>query len=155
MLRPYNTTDRTACIQIFKGNCPEYFDMSELEFFEMWLDGQDEGRNAYKVSTAEKYFVVEEEGKIIGCGGYYAVSDEMRAGMAWGMIHRDFHKQGFGEKLLQFRLDAIRESYPEHKILLDTSQRTYGFFERFGFVVTKITPDGFAEGIDKYDMVRR
>ncbi len=45
MLHPYTPTDRTTCLQIFKGNCPVYFDMSELEGFEMWLDGQDEGRN--------------------------------------------------------------------------------------------------------------
>lgn len=75
------------------------------------------------------------------------------ATMAWGMIHRDFHKQRGGQQLLEFCLDEITKDHPNHNISLGTSQYTFPFFEQFGFKVTQITPDGYAKGIDKYDML--
>jgi len=46
VIRPYIAKDRTACIQIFKSNNPQYFDDSELADFELWLDAQDQRRVA-------------------------------------------------------------------------------------------------------------
>ncbi len=108
---------------------------------------------AYRNSTVEKYFVIEKEKKVIGCGGFYIVSENLIASMAWGMIHHDFHKLGMGQKLITFRLDEIKKAYPNHNISLNTSQHTFRFFERFDFKVTTITSDGFAIGIDKYGML--
>ncbi len=45
MIRPYVAEDRSACIQIFKSNCPQYFANSELIDFEVWLNGQDQKKN--------------------------------------------------------------------------------------------------------------
>jgi len=153
MIRTYLPEDRASCLKIFKSNCPKYFDISELNDFEIWLNGQDHQKMAYRNSKVENYFVIQNDDDVIGCGGYYIVPDTPKAGMAWGMIHHDFHKQGLGQILFRFRLDEIKKTYPRNDISLCTSQHTFRFYERFGFKVTKITNDGFAKGIDKYDML--
>jgi predicted GNAT family N-acyltransferase len=153
MIRPYLAEDRIACIQIFKSNSPQYFDNSELTDFELWLNGQDQKILAYRNSKVEQYFVIEEENKVVGCGGYYIITDTLIANMAWGMIDHSWHKQGLGHQLFKFRIDEIKKAHPNHSISLNTSQHTFPFFERFGFKVTKITKDGFANGMDKYEML--
>jgi len=153
MIRPYLAKDKETCIEIFKNNCPKYFVDAELKDFEVWLNGQDQNKLAYRNSNVEKYFVIEKEKEIIGCGGFYIASDNLLASMAWGMIHHDFHKLRFGQELFTFRLDKIKNDFPNHNISLSTSQHTYRFFERFDFKVIKITTDGFGIGMDKYDMI--
>ncbi|MEZ4737035.1 MAG: hypothetical protein R3E79_58900 [Caldilineaceae bacterium] len=37
--------------------------------------------------------------------------------------------------------------------MLNTSQHSYGFFEKVGFVVESIVENGFAEGLHEYKMV--
>lgn len=153
MIRTYVPRDRTSCLEIFKSNCPQYFDLSELNDFKIWLTGQDHQKTAYRNTKIENYYVIQKEEELIGCGGFYVASDTPSASMAWGMIHHDFHKQGLGQLLFQFRIDEIKKAYPKNDILLNTSQHTFRFFERFGFEVTKITADGFATGMDKYAML--
>jgi ribosomal protein S18 acetylase RimI-like enzyme len=36
---------------------------------------------------------------------------------------------------------------------VDTTQFSYGFFERFGFKTTKITEDFYEKGMHRYDMI--
>lgn len=152
MIRTYEPKDREACLHIFSSNCPLYFDKSEYKDFEVWLNAQDTKSLAYGNTKVEKYYVIEKEDKIVGCGGYYIVSDSLKASTAWGMIHCDYHKQGLGKQLFEFRLEEIKKTFPNHQILLATSQHTFGFFEQFGFKVTKIIPEGFGKEIDRYDM---
>lgn len=153
MIRPYLNTDRTACLQIFKGNCPQYFDLAELTGFERWLTGQDQNKLAYQHTEVEKYFVIEAEKQVVGCGGYYLAAASPTASMTWGMIHADFHKQGLGQQLFQYRLEELHAAYLNHEIALDTSQHTFRFFERFGFEVTSIKPNGYGVEMDRYDML--
>jgi hypothetical protein len=37
-------------------------------------------------------------------------------------------------------------------VQLGTSQHSKEFFARFGFQTTRVTPDGYAPGLDRYDM---
>lgn len=39
-----------------------------------------------------------------------------------------------------------------HAVELDTSQHTRGFYERVGFRVERVVPDGYAPGLDRCDM---
>ncbi len=50
------------------------------------------------------------------------------------------------------RIKIAKETPNLAEVVLSTSQRTHGFYARHGFVVTKITPDGFGPGLDCYDM---
>ena len=48
--------------------------------------------------------------------------------------------------------DYIKNNFSGVEIYLDTSQKTYKFFEKFGFVVEKISKNGYGVGLDRYDM---
>ena len=72
--------------------------------------------------------------------------------MTWGLVHNSFHKQGIGKSLLLHRIAAIRVVCPQCCIGLDTSQHSYPFFQKLGFVVTKITRDYYGKDLDRYDM---
>lgn len=72
--------------------------------------------------------------------------------MVWGMVERELHGFRLGSILTQARL-TLASSIPDiTKIELSTSQYTNGFYERFGFVLSKITPNGFGPGLDRLDM---
>ncbi len=152
-IRKYKPDDRSKCLEIFKSNCPTYFDPTEIEGLENWLNGQDTGQITYQTSEADFFFVSEFKEKIMACGGFYAVKGKLNANRVWGMVHKNYHRQGFGKQLFQFRVDQINNLFPQHAISLDTSQHTYNFFEQLGFSVVKITQDGYGPGLDRYDMI--
>jgi predicted GNAT family N-acyltransferase len=58
-----------------------------------------------------------------------------------------------GKHLLEHRLNEIKTYYPEFPVVVDASQHTFGFFEKFGFVVAKITENAYAKDLHKYDML--
>lgn len=152
MIRPYKPSDRNACLEIFESNCPKYFDQSERVYIERWLDAQDAGEPTYPNSAGDHYFVLEVDGRVIACGGFYLRKEEHTANIAWGMVSSYFHRQGYGRKLFQYRLNEIERHRPGAKIVLDTSQHTFGFFEKMGLKVQSITKDGYGTGLDRYDM---
>ena len=88
----------------------------------------------------------------IACGGYGLNKTKTKAGLSWGLVHRRYHNQGYGSHSLKYRLHHIKSDYPDIEIHLDTSQHTYQFFEKFGFIIEQITKNGYGEGLDKYDM---
>lgn len=154
IIRSYTSRDHAACIELFNGNTPKYFDPSELTDFESWLRGQDDGKLAYKQTGEEFYFVVEIENKIVACGGFYIPKEGFEASLTWGMVASDRHRQGLGKTLLLHRIQEIETHFPQYSIVLDTTQFSYPFFEKHGFRITKITPDFYGQGMDRYDMIR-
>ena len=151
-IRPYQREDRAACIAIFESNTPLYFDASELAYLENWLTGKDEGRHSYKENADERFYVGVINGTVVGCGGYYVPTGQQRGHMVWGMVDRQYHKRGIGNELLVFRINEIRRLFPGYAITLDTSQHTYTFFMKLGFIVTKVKKDCYGPGLDRYDM---
>ena len=152
MILTYSAPDHAACLDIFQSNCPLYFMPDELEGLQLWLGGQDRQTLAYRNTSADHFFVLEEGGKVLGCGGYYIVKDEPIANLVWGMIHAQHHKKGYGTQLYQYGLQHIHQNYPTHQLIMDTSQHTYGFYEKMGVKVSAITKDSYGEGLDRYDM---
>jgi len=55
--------------------------------------------------------------------------------------------------LTEARIAAARGTPGVARGILNTSQHTQGFYARFGFEAEKVTPDGYAPGIDRWDMV--
>ena len=70
------------------------------------------------------------------------------------MVDRNYHKNGFGRRLTEFRIQKITTIYPELDILLNTTQNTFKFYEKFGFKITKTTKDYYGLGLDRYDMIK-
>ncbi len=141
-IREYKEEDRNSCLEIFDSNCPKYFAVAEKILFINWLDKKDR----------EKYYVLTVADKIIACGGIYKDKKEYLAGLAWGMVHRNFHKKGYGKQLTMFRIEKLNHEFPDITHKVETSQHTFGFYELMGFKTTDIVKDGFANGLDKYVM---
>ncbi|MCA9836604.1 MAG: GNAT family N-acetyltransferase [Trueperaceae bacterium] len=136
MIRPYRKDDFASCLELIRANTPPYFDPSEEADFAQFLG-----------EAREPYFVLVKNGLILACAGY-AFNKWGEAHLAWGMVKPDFHKQGYGSQLLRYRLNLLKDK----TVLLDTSQHTYRFFEKFGFVTENITQDGYGPGLHRYDM---
>lgn len=151
-IRKYKTTDQEACMKIFKTNVPKYFTLEEVDEFERFL---------IKLSDPEAtdnppYFVMELENTLIGCGGFgdkKGIDGTDAITFVWGMVDRSYHKQGYGEQLLRFRLTEIPLYFPNKQVILDTTQFSYTFFEKYGFKTVKITENSYGEGMHRYDMV--
>lgn len=128
---------------MFDSNVPDYFALTERRQFEQFLE-----------ESTDPYFVLLDPSDIVAaCGG---IAEEPHAGLyslTWGMVRRDMQRQGYGSRLVKERLLCIRE-YRGAWVRIDTSQHTRAFYERHGFFVVGCRPDGYAPGLDKYEMVR-
>lgn len=152
LIRPYESSDYDACIVAFESNMPKYFLPQELPDFTNWLDKYQNG-GPYHVEGEAAYFVIEEDGLLIACGGVFIEPQNNLAGMVWGMVDNRLHKRGIGKKFLLFRIEYIRNHCPSCRIKLDTTQHSYPFFEKYGFSIVKYTENGYAEGMHRYDML--
>jgi ribosomal protein S18 acetylase RimI-like enzyme len=140
-LRAYTKADRQSCLAVFDSNVPMFFTAPEKVEFERFLD-----------SLPGPYFVVEGSGRVSGCGGYAIVGSEGRADLCWGMVLRSRQGIGLGRLLLEGRLQAATADPVVRVVTLNTSQHTTGFYERLGFRISKIIPDGYSPGLDRCEM---
>lgn len=155
IIRPYTPADKPGCIAAFKSNMPRFFAPEELEDYDSWLNALAERGERAHENGIENYYVVEENGEVIGCGGFFADPVKQEAFMAWGLISNAHHKRGLGKELFRYRINAVRSICPQCTIILDTTQHSYLFFEKFGFRVTKITQDSYGPGLHRYDMEQK
>lgn len=140
--RAYAQADRAACLALFDGNTPAFFAEVERGDFATFLD-----------QAGKSYFVMEDEGRIVACGGYEADhTDATLACFCWGMVACDMHRKGLGERLARERLTRIAADRRYRGVILDTTPMSRGFFERLDFTAVKATPDGYAPGYDRIDM---
>ncbi len=89
---------------------------------------------------------------VVSCGGLTIDMTRRRASLSWGMVDRKLHGQRLGSRLTQVRLTLARSIPGLVEVALSTSQHTYGFYEGFGFSLSKVTPNGFGPGLDRLDM---
>lgn len=138
-IRKYSSRYRAQCIEAFESNIGQCFDSSERAEFIEYLDA---------LSESSEYYVCLESGseKVLGCGGIGLKPSV--ASLAWGLVHENFHGQGIGTQLTDFRLSYLKRNTSIHKVKIETSQHTKGFYEKRGFTVTKTAPNGFGAGID-------
>lgn len=141
-IQVYTPINRNSCLSIFDSNCPKFFAVEERALFNSFLDNKN----------LDEYYVLKDDAVVIACGGIFFDTKENCAGLAWGMVHRSFHKKGYGKQLTLFRIEKLMEQFPEVLHKVDTSQHTFGFYESLGFKTMAIIKDGFAPGLDKYVM---
>lgn len=139
---PYTPDFREDCLAIFHSNLPKFFAEDELELFDKFLD---------EVIPAD-YYVVLIDGRPVACGGIFFDKRNNEAGLAWGMVSVLYHRKGIGKLLTAFRIALLKKRYPDKTLKIETSQHTAGFYEKNGFSIVDILPDGFGQGIDKYTM---
>ncbi|MBB4801735.1 GNAT family N-acetyltransferase [Flavobacterium aquidurense] len=138
----YKSAFKTSCINIFESNRPKFFAEGELELFEKYLDQVTDGY----------YFVVKEENQIIACGGIFFDKSTDSGGLSWGMVHKKYHGKGIGLSFSNYRIKELQRKFPNKSYIIETSQHTAKFYEKIGFKLNNIVPNGFGDGIDKYTM---
>lgn len=143
--RPYASTDLLACLTVFDGNVPDFFAPTERAEFQAHLRDLAE--------PAPDYLVLTHAGAVVGCGGVSLGEQHGDARLVWGMVAREWQGRGLGRRLLQERLALARGFAGLRTVSLSTSQNTRGFYERAGFILTGVVPDGFGAGLDQCDMV--
>ena len=145
MIRAYSKSDKPEVIKLMQLNTPKYFDPSEeIEFID-YLDNK-----------IEDYFVVLRKSKIVGAGGINYFPDENTSRISWDIIHPDFQGKGVGKELTQYRIEFIMmNSKKIELIIVRTTQLTYKFYKKMGFVLDKIEKDFWAKDFDLYQMVMR
>ncbi|MEL6875956.1 MAG: GNAT family N-acetyltransferase [Pseudomonadota bacterium] len=142
VVRDYQVTDKAACLSLFDGNVPEFFDASERDMFSGFLDAPE-----------GDYFVIEMEGRVCGCGGIVR-EDRGQARFTWGMVDNSLHGAGLGRLLAEYRLQVIEAAGDYSEAELFTTHRVAPFFAKFGFETRGVEKDGFAPGMDKVQMIR-
>ncbi|MGJ1433633.1 GNAT family N-acetyltransferase [Sphingobacterium spiritivorum] len=140
-IREYKADDQSSVIGLLRLNTPEYFSSEEeLDLIH------------YLQHEIDHYYVVESNGLIIGCGGINFAEDKTVGKISWDILHPDFQGQSIGSALLKYRIKELQQTYHIQKITVRTSQLVYRFYEKNGFVLTKIAKDYWAPGYDLYSM---
>ena len=140
--REYTTADRDECLHVFRSNVPKFFRDHEQPDFEAFIDAGE-----------CPYFVIEESGTVVGCGGYGVRTVSDHADLCWGMVDQSRHGQRLGEFLLLLRLSEILRDPGIKAVRLATSQLTDGFFQRYGFAVCLRQENAIADGLDEVEML--
>jgi predicted GNAT family N-acyltransferase len=141
-LRPYTEADLEAVVEIFRSNIPKYFG-----------PGEEPGLRDFLSSTrGENYYVGDIEGTLIAAGGV-AVNENQTVSLCWGMVRADHLGTGLGRELTEYRIGKAKEIFGGLPLFISTSQHTQGFYEKFGFRLTKHERDGFGPGIDICEML--
>jgi GNAT superfamily N-acetyltransferase len=141
-VRPYRRNDQDACVAIYESNTPEYFDLHDRADLIAFLD-----------DLPGPYFVCTVPGRgVAACGGYYVQPEAGLAGLTWGMVHRDLHRQGIGRHLLEYRLSQIRAIPTIRTVRARTTQVSEPFFRRCGFIPSMVRPAGFGPGLDLVEL---
>lgn len=143
IIRPYQSPDMQACLDIFDGNTPRFFSLVEREDFESFL---------LNYAVAWNYLIIEDNGSIVACGGYNYDNDSKSVSFCWGMVAKHLHGTGLGKMLTVARLKTASAMPAVTKIRLDTSQHTQGFYAQFGFVPERIILQGYGPGLDRWEM---
>jgi ribosomal protein S18 acetylase RimI-like enzyme len=140
--RAYHPADRAACLAIYDSNAERFFAPGDRDVFAAFLD------------APQGFFGVlcEDSGAVIGCGGIGTRDDGQTAVLTWGMVRADRHGQGLGRTLALARLLRLLDLPQVMRVTINTSNQTVGFFEKLGFRVVKVTPDGYRAGLDRYDL---
>jgi ribosomal-protein-alanine N-acetyltransferase len=141
MIRRYHPDDRNILISILRLNTPKYFDPAEEKDFEDYLDNH-----------LEHYYVMESNGKVIGCGGVNFSTDRTIGILSWDMFHPSEQGKGLGAELTRFRIEEIKNESTINRIAVRTSQLATGFYARFGFQLKSMTKDYWGAGLDLYEM---
>jgi len=140
-IREYKASDKEVCLQIVKSNIPEYFSEEDYAKATKWFESID----------FPNFYIIYNDNHVIGFGGFSFENNQAK--LLFGLIHKQYHKQGYGKILSEFRINKIWEINPEITIYLETTEKTFGFFERLGFKTVKIIPGHYYGNFDMYEMI--
>ena len=139
-IRKYNAVELPLLLEIFSMNVPAGFAESEKADYHTYLENE-----------AEHYWVIVLGEKIIGAGGVNFSGDSKTGFISWDLLDPEYQGQGYGKKLLEYRLHFLQNSHV-NTIIVRTSQMAFPFYEKSGFVLQSVHKDFWAKGYDMYFM---
>ena len=128
---------------------PEYFAKDELSDFQDYIKNISKTKDGW----TDSFYILKRDKKIVGCAGLGLNKSKKIATLSWGMVDKNYHRNGIGTQLTNYRLNLLQSYKLDLKIRLDTSQHSYLFYEKFGFKIEDIEKDGYEKGMHKYNMV--
>jgi [ribosomal protein S18]-alanine N-acetyltransferase len=141
MIREYSYKDKSKVIELLRKNTPEYFDASEENDFENYLENE-----------VEDYYVFEENSEIIGAGGINYFTEQKLARISWDIINPKSQGNGIGKKLTQYRVNHLNRNPNIESIIVRTTQLVFKFYEKMGFELEKVEKEFWAKDFDLYQM---
>jgi len=141
MIRSYLSSDKSRLLQLLSLNVPKYFDAEEVNDLDKYLD-----------DYGDCYFVMEIDGIIIGGAGYSVVENLNIGHIRWIFLHPEFTNNRHGKELMAYCETILLDTFSVHKIIAETSQMAYRFFEKNGFSKVKTKKDYWGAGLDLYYM---
>lgn len=140
-IRPFQTSDTPRLLELLRLNTPEYFSPAEEKDLIYYLKNE-----------IEQYFVLLENNKIIGCGGFNLSEDKKTGKISWDIFHPESQGKGFGTELTNYRIERIKEIKSIEKISVRTSQLAFRFYAKFGFELKEIVKNYWDKGFDLYHL---
>ena len=140
-IRNYIEQDKSDCLAIVRTNVPGYFSEADYKDFKEWFENQD----------CQNLYVIIDDDMTIGIGGFYFQNGQTK--LIYGLIHSDYYGKGYGRCLTEYRIKKIKEIDSTIPIGLETTEKTYRFFEKFGFKTVDIVPKYYYGKFDKYEMI--
>jgi len=141
LIRRYTKSDTENVLTLLRLNTPKYFSESEESDLIYYLEDH-----------SENFYLVEEEEKILACGGFNLLNGGKLVRISWDIVHPSQQGKGLGTKLTLFRLEKIQTIKTVSIIEVRTSQFADKFYEQFGFVTKEVINDYWAKGFDLYRM---
>jgi uncharacterized SAM-binding protein YcdF (DUF218 family)/GNAT superfamily N-acetyltransferase len=136
--RPWQPADRSACLAMFDGNCPEFFAPNERDDYVAFL------------SSAPDYTVCLVDGQI--AGAYGLAAHEGALALRWILFAPAMRGRGLGSRVMARVFDGMRE-HGADELHIAASHKSAPFFARFGAVPVTTTRDGWGPGMDRVDMI--
>ena len=131
-------------LKLFKSNVPTFFHASEQILFQNFLSKE----------RINYYLLFNSNNQLVASGGYELEEHPNTIMLTWGMVDASYHKNGYGRSLTEFRLNSISNTFPKSEVILNTTQKTFRFYEKFGFKLVSIKKDYYGLGLDRYDMIK-
>ena len=118
VVRGYREEDRNACVEIFESNAGEFVPPDRALFLKS-IDANPAG-----------FLVADSSAGLIACAGLSLGSDG--AAHLWmGLVHRRYHRRGFGTLMLLTRLAMLQDDVTT--VSLETSEKSEPLYLRYGF----------------------
>lgn len=141
IIRPYIKSDKKVLLNILKLNTPKFFSPKEEKDFIYYLDNK-----------IEYYYVIEFNNQVVGGGGINFTDDKLTGKISWDLINPEFQGKSLGSKLLNYRMEKLKEFNNVQQIIVRTSQVVYKFYEKLGFTLFEVVEDYWAKGFHLYNM---
>ena len=140
-IRAYKSNDKNTLMHLLLLNTPKYFAVEEKLDFDYYLENE-----------IERYFVLEYDEQIVGCGGINFSDNNTIAVISWDIIHPEYQGKSLGTRLLKYRINKLNLMKTVQKTIVRTAQHTYPFYKKQGFELIEIVKDYWAKNFDLYYM---